>query len=116
MRPIAPGSSRMSSGVLPDALLTAFVQSTRADTTTFEDERDAAELEHQHWERYVSIFRAGLGRNPVCYDLCCGGGGASRGACQAGAIVHGFDNKPKPRGYGRVNLGVDQRTGQAIYR
>ena len=30
--------------------------------------------------------------------------------------MHGFDNKPKPRRYGRVNLGVDQRTGQKIYR
>ena len=44
------------------------------------------------WEQYVSMFLETYQREPVVWDLCCGEGGYSRGAREAGCLCYGFDH------------------------
>ena len=44
------------------------------------------------WEQYVSMFQETYQREPVVWDLCCGEGGYSRGAREAGCLCYGFDH------------------------
>eukprot|EP00965_Chrysotila_dentata_P044102 1465828-Pleurochrysis_carterae.AAC.2 len=73
-----------------DALLGAHRSGWLAATPESEEESRIAEEEMQHWERYVSVFRATHGCAPVMYDLFCGEGTMGRGAILAGAEVVGL--------------------------
>lgn len=59
----------------------------------FFDKQRKAEKEMDGWAIYIDIFRKLHGRNPVLYDLYCGGGGFSRGARNQGVDCYGFDVK-----------------------
>eukprot|EP00965_Chrysotila_dentata_P024425 808835-Pleurochrysis_carterae.AAC.1 len=73
----------------------------------------------QHWERYVSAFRATLGRAPVMYDMFCAEGTMGRGAILVGAEVIGFDIAQRPSTYGfkavsRIGGGIERKPLQQM--
>ena len=62
-----------------------------ASQETFWAEQEDFERTNRLWERYVHLFNESLQRPPVVWDLCCGEGGYSRGAREAGCLCYGFD-------------------------
>ena len=83
-----------------DEMIHLLARQELADDLQFATERRVAQMEFDHWEQYVGIFRAFYGRDPVVYDLFCGEGGYSRGAAAAGCYVVGIDHLDRPLVYG----------------
>ena len=65
--------------------------------SNFWQEQEHFENHCSAMEKYVAVFTATYGREPVLYDLYCGEGGYSRGAREAGLQCYGFDNDEKRR-------------------
>ena len=79
--------------------LTSALRETRVALRDTDFWREQASFEElcRGWEQSVGVFEKLHGRAPVLYDLCCGEGGFSRGARQAGARCFGFDSNNKFR-------------------